>query len=117
MSGTDEAQPGSTWTPPQTPCTPRTPTKPPQDDRYVDSNSVGKTTAVALENRYALGNTRHVDSNSVGKTTAVTLGDSMVGNTTILSLGHSDEVPKVLLGELEGKTDRTPLNTELKSFM
>ena len=45
------------------------------------------------------------------------LGDSMVGNTTILSLGHSDEVPKVLLGELEGKTDRTPLNTELKSFM
>ena len=78
---------------------------------------MGKTTAVALENRYALGNTRHADSNSVGKTTAVTLGDSMVGNTTILSLGHSDEVPKVLLGELEGKTDRTPLNTELKSFM
>ena len=88
MSGTDEAQPGSTWTPPQTPSTPRTPTKSPQDDSHVDSNSVGKTTAVALVDRYALG------------------------NTTILSLGHNDEDPRVLLGELEGKTDRTPLNTE-----
>ena len=48
MSGTDGAQPGATWTPPQTPCTPGTPIMPPQEDRSEDNNSVGKTTAVAL---------------------------------------------------------------------
>ena len=88
MSGIDEAQPGSTWTPPQTPSTPGTPPKTPPSDNHVDRDSVGKTIVVSLADRYALG------------------------NTTILSLGHSDEDPKVLLGELEEKTDRTPLNTE-----
>ena len=114
MSGTDGAQPGATWTPPQTPCTPGTPIMPPQEDRSEDNNSVGKTTAVALENRFVLGDISNVDSDSVGETTVVTLGESMVGNTTILSVGHGDEDPIVVMGDLEGKTDRTPLNTEIR---
>ena len=92
MSGINEAQPGSTWTPPQTPRTPgtppKTPPKTPSSQTHVDRDSVGNTTAVSLADRYS------------------------VGNTTIVSLGHSDEDPKVLLGDLEENTDRTPLSTE-----
>ena len=102
MSDADEAQAESTWTTLQTPATPCTPTKLTQEDSHALRDSVDRDS---------------VDRDPVGKTTAVALMDRYdVGDTTMLPSGLSVEDPVVLFGGLEGKTDSTPCSSDIVSL-
>ena len=102
MSDAEDTQAESTWTTPQTPATPCTPPKLLTEDSQVVRDSVDRDSS---------------NRDSVGKTTAVALLDRFdVGETTLLPLELSVEDPVVLYGGLEGKTDSTPRSSDIVSL-
>ena len=102
MSDADDTRADSTWPTLQTPATPCTPTKMPQEDSHTLRDSVVRDS---------------VDRAPVGKTTAANLMDSCeVGDTTMLPSGLSVEDPVVLVGGLEGETDSTPCSSDIVSL-